>query len=284
MATIGIIGGSGLYQMEGVKIQGEEKVSTPYGAPSDRLILGELQSVKLVFLPRHGRGHTISPSEINYRANIYALKVLGVERILSVSAVGSLQEEIHPGHVVIIDQFFDRTRTRASTFFTDGIVAHTPFGDPLCPDLRDELICAAEESQATVHKTGTYVCIEGPQFSTKAESLFYRQLAASVIGMTNLTEAKLAREAGLCYATLALSTDYDCWHASEEVVNAGMVVEVMKKNMKMAQAIIRKVLPEVARKSACHCASLMESAIVTDKTLISKSVKKRLKPIVGRYL
>ena len=217
--VVGVIGGSGLYEIEGLTEVREVKVETPFGSPSDQFITGKLGEVDMVFLPRHGRGHRLTPSEINYRANIYGMKKLGAGRIISVSAVGSMREEIEPGHIVVVDQFIDRTRARASTFFGSGIVGHVEFADPVCAELSGVLYDAGKRAGATIHRGGTYVCIEGPQFSTRAESMLYRTWDATVIGMTNIPEAKLAREAEICYGTLALSTDYDCWHESRGVCN-----------------------------------------------------------------
>ena len=286
MATnlMGIVGGSGLYAMEGLKIKEEKFVDTPYGKPSDAIMLGTLEGRDVAFLPRHGRGHFIPPHAINFRANIYALKTLGVERIISVSAVGSMKENIHPGDIVIVDQFVDRTKVRHQTFFEDGIVAHVSFADPVCPLLFDKLSKSASNVGAKAHKGGTYVCIEGPMFSSRAESNIYRSWGMDVIGMTNYQEAKLAREAEICYATVALSTDYDCWHQSEEAVDAMKVVEVMNMNVATAKKILRDVLTHIPPERNCPCASSLQFAIVTDRAKISADVKKRLKPIIGKYL
>jgi 5'-methylthioadenosine phosphorylase len=243
---IGIIGGTGLYEMEGVTNLREISVDTPFGAPSDAFLMGELGGAEVVFVPRHGRGHRFTPSEVPYRANIFGLKQLGVDWIISVSAVGSLKEAIAPGHVVLVDQFIDRTRGRASTFFGDGLVAHVGFGDPVCGTLRGFLLDAAAEAGATHHDGGTYVCMEGPAFSTKAESNLYRSWGASVIGMTNLPEAKLAREAEISYATMAMCTDYDCWHPGHDHVTVDQVVAVLKANVAMAKSIIGLAVPKVA--------------------------------------
>lgn len=284
MSLIGIIGGSGLYEMEGLKIRGEERVGTPFGPPSDSIIRGALGTKEVAFLPRHGRGHKISPSEINYRANIWALKSIGVERIISVSAVGSMKEKIAPGHIVIVDQFVDRTRSRPYTFFNDGIVAHVSFADPVCPHLFDGLYKSSVAIGATTHKGGTYICIEGPMFSSRAESNIYRSWGVDVIGMTNYQEAKLAREAEICYATIALSTDYDCWHQEEAAVDAAMVVEVMKKNINTAKAILSNVIPKITNARTCLCASALKNAIVTEPKLIPQATKERLKLIIGKYI
>lgn len=285
MSTVGVIGGSGLYEMEGLSGIERETVMTPFGDPSDEFVIGTLEGVRMVFLPRHGRGHRFLPSEVNYRANIYAMKTLGVERIISVSAVGSLKEEIHPGHIVIPDQFYDRTRgVRKDTFFGNGIVAHVPFADPVCRDLCDVLEVAAREAGATVHRGGTYVCMEGPAFSTRAESFSYRGLGASVIGMTNLTEAKLAREAEICYGTIALSTDYDCWHEAHEDVSVEQIVTIIRQNVEMAKAIIRHAVHRIGSERTCPCSSALQYAIITDPSVIPPSAKRDLSPIAGRYL
>ncbi len=278
---LGVIGGSGLYSMKDLKVLEEITVDTPYGPPSDPLILGELKGTRLAVLPRHGIGHRISPSEINYRANIFAMKKIGVERIVSISAVGSMKEEIVPGHIVLPDQFIDRTYRRNNTFFTNGIVGHVSLAEPICPDLHGIVHQANETAGATVHKGGTYVCIEGPQFSTRAESLLYRQWGVDVIGMTNVTEAKLAREAGLCYVTIALSTDYDCWLVEEEPVTLEAVMEIMHNNVELAQNILKELagLPVLDKK--CQCAEASKNAIVTDRKLIPDSLKKEVEVLFG---
>src|SRR3989337_2151163 len=282
--VIGVIGGSGLYDMAGLTDIKEVAVKTPFGDPSSEFITGRLGDVNLVFLPRHGRGHVLLPSEINYRANIYGMKKLGVERLISVSAVGSMKEEIAPGHIVIVDQFFDRTSKRVSTFFGDGIVGHVEFGCPVCPGLSGVLYDAAKKTGATVHKGGTYICIEGPQFSTKAESSIYRLWGVDVIGMTNIPEAKLAREAEMCYATVALSTDYDCWHSTEEPVTVEMILATLKKNVSVAKDIIRNAAPMVSRRRACKCATALKYAVVTDVKKIPKKTKKHLSLFFAQYL
>ncbi len=242
-AAIGIIGGSGLYQMEGVEDLQEVRISTPFGEPSDALLIGKVDGIDVAFLPRHGRGHRVAPHEINYRANIWALKSVGVKWILSVSAVGSMREDIHPGELVVVDQFIDRTRTRPSTFFENGVVAHVQVADPVCPVLRKVLVDACgkldEGTRHTFHDGGTYVCIEGPQFSTRAESHLYRSWGAAVVGMTNLPEARLAREAEIAYATLAMATDYDCWHEGHDDVTVDAVIAVMRANVAKAQKVLR---------------------------------------------
>ncbi|MBI4124873.1 MAG: S-methyl-5'-thioadenosine phosphorylase [Deltaproteobacteria bacterium] len=281
---IGVIGGSGLYQMEGLKLLDERYLETPFGRPSDAIIIGELEGQKIAFLPRHGRGHVLTPSEINYRANIFALKTLGVERILSVSAVGSMKEEIAPGDVVLIDQFIDRTRQRPSTFFGEGIVAHVAFADPICPNLLETVMGASKDLNVKVHKGGTYLCMEGPMFSTKAESNLYRSWGVDVIGMTNLQEAKLAREAEICYCTLAMPTDYDCWHATHAAVDVAMVVETLQKNVTTAKQLIQKALRQIGEERRCACATALKDAILTDRSKISAGVKQRLAPIIGKYV
>jgi len=283
-AKVAVIGGSGLYQIEGLSDVEEVRVKTPFGDPSDAITLGTLAGVRVAFLPRHGRGHRISPTELPVRANIYALKSLGVEHIISVSAVGSLKEEIPPLDIVIPDQLIDRTRLRANTFFTGGIVAHTPFAEPFCPDLSDLLYESAKAAGARVHKGGTYVCMEGPMFSTKAESFLYRSWGASVIGMTALPEAKLAREAEICYATLAASTDYDCWHEEAESVTIEMVIQNLNKNVEMAKKIITATLPKISAERKCICATAIANAIITQQDLIPDKVKEDLKLIIGKYV
>src|SRR3990172_7222708 len=282
--VIGVIGGSGLYEMEGLGNVKEVKVKTPFGPPSDAYITGNLGAVKMVFLPRHGRVHRFTPSEINYRANIYGMKKLGVEWLISVSAVGSMKEEIAPGHIVIVDQFFDRTSKRAGTFFGGGIVGHVEFGEPVCPDLSGVLYDAAKKAGVTAHKGGTYICIEGPQFSTKAESSIYRKWGVDVIGMTNIPEAKLAREAEICYATVALSTDYDCWHSTEEPVTVEMILSTLKKNVSAAKEIIRNAAKAASGARACKCSAALEHAVVTDAEKIPKKTKKDLSLLLGKYM
>lgn len=281
---IGIIGGSGLYKMDGLEKIREVRVSTPFGKPSDAYVRGFLDGTELIFLPRHGRGHRWLPTEVNFRANIYGMKKLGVERIISVSAVGSLREEIAPGDVVIPDQFIDRTSKRPSTFFGRGIVAHVSFADPLCPVLSRTLVGAGEKAGAKVHPGGTYVCMEGPQFSTRAESLLYRSWGAHVIGMTNLQEAKLAREAEICFATLALATDYDCWNRTAGDVEIEQVLTVLKQNVQLAQKMIRSSLRSLPENRACPCAASLKDAVITERTKIPKKVLKDLKPIIGKYV
>ncbi len=283
-SPIGIIGGSGLYEMEGLKVLEEIRLETPFGTPSDAFISGKLDGRPVVFLSRHGRGHRMAPSEINFRANIWGMKKLGVEAVIGVSAVGSLKEEIRPGEMVIIDQFFDRTYGRQSTFFTDGIVAHITFADPLCPALRLCLLEAGKAAGASVREKGTYLCMEGPQFSTRAESQIYRQWGVDVIGMTNLQEAKLAREAEICYATIALSTDYDCWHETHADVTIGAVLEVLRKNVETAKKMIRKAVAAISSQRDCECRKALEHAILTDRKVIPEATKKKLEIIIGKYL
>jgi len=281
---IGIIGGSGLYEMEGLEELEPVVVDTPFGAPSEAYMQGVLEGKKVIFLARHGRGHRILPSEINFRANIYGFKKLGAERIISVSAVGSLQEEIKPLDVVIPDQFLDRTKSRACTFFGEGIVGHISFADPLCNELSRILYQAGQKVGCRIHQGGTYLCIEGPQFSTRAESHLYRQWGAQVIGMTNLTEAKLAREAELCYATLALVTDYDVWHEEEADVTAEVIIANLYKNVQTAQHIIRQAIKLIPAERSCACHKALENALLTQTHLIPASTKKKLELIVGKYL
>jgi 5'-methylthioadenosine phosphorylase len=282
--TIGIIGGSGLYDMPGLTERSEISVETPFGAPSDSLILGSLRGKRVAFLSRHGRGHRFMPSELNFRANIYAMKLLGVERILSVSAVGSLKTEIAPLDIVLPDQFLDRTRGRISTFFGNGLVAHISFADPVCADLLEQVHTASRKAGIPSKKGGTYVCMEGPAFSTKAESNLYRNWGMDVIGMTNLQEAKLAREAEICYVTIALVTDYDCWHESHETVSADMIIGNLQKNCQTAQSIIMQTVQDLQASRNCQCGEALKYALITDKALIPPDIKSRLGCIVGRYL
>ncbi len=282
--SIGVIGGSGLYEMEGLTQVRTMKVATPFGRPSDDYIVGTLHGRRVAFLPRHGRGHRVLPTDINYRANIYGMKKLGVERIISVSAVGSMKEEIRPGDIVIPNQFYDHTKHRRSTFFGSGVVAHVGMADPVCPDLFEILAQSGAAVGATVHKGGTYLCMEGPQFSTKAESLIYRKWDVDVIGMTNATEAKLAREAEICYSTIALATDYDCWHHSEEAVTVEAVLAVMKKNIETSKAMIREAVRVLAGSRACSCGDALRNTIMTPEKLIPAKTKKDLAPIIGKYL
>ncbi len=283
-ARIGIMGGTGLYQMDGLEEVEEVALETPFGTPSDAIVTGSLKGVRVAFLPRHGRGHRLSPSEIPVRANIYAFKSLGVERIISVSAVGSLKEEIRPLDIVVPDQLIDRTRARPGTFFGDGIVAHVGMAEPFCGVVRDALCQGAERAGATVHSRGTYVVMEGPQFSTRAESFLYRSWGAGVIGMTAQPEAKLAREAEICYAVLACSTDYDCWHESEAEVTIDMVIANLNQNTAISKAILGDVIPRLAGERSCPCASALESAIITERARIPSETRRRLGVLVDRYL
>ncbi|MBI4577752.1 MAG: S-methyl-5'-thioadenosine phosphorylase [Planctomycetes bacterium] len=281
--VLGIIGGSGLYEMEGLEEVEERWVGTPWGAPSDAIVTGRLGGVRLAFLPRHGRGHRVAPSELNVLANIHALRQLGACWVISVSAVGSMREGICPGDMVVPDQLVDRTRARPSSFFGEGCVAHVAFADPYCPRLRRSVVEAAGRSGATVHDGGTYVCIEGPQFSTRAESRLYRQWGADVIGMTALPEARLAREAELCYATLALSTDYDCWHEGEPDVSVEGVVAVIRRNVEASRRIIREVVGALPARD-CPCGRALEHAIMTSPDRIPPATRERLALLVDRYL
>jgi 5'-methylthioadenosine phosphorylase len=283
-ADIGIIGGSGLYDIEGLRRVKEVSVKTPFGAPSDTVVLGELDGTRIAFLSRHGRGHRINPSEINYRANIFALKSLGVRRIISVSAVGSMKESIKPGDVVLPDQFIDLTKRRVSTFFEGGIVAHVAFGDPVCPSLGAVLLDATRAVGATVHQGGVYLCIEGPQFSTKGESRLYRQWGVSVIGMTNLPEAKLAREAELCYATVALVTDYDCWHETEEAVTVESILATLRQNVSLAKRLLRTAIPMVANGKACICQRALQNAVITTPDRMPASLRRKLALLMDRVV
>jgi 5'-methylthioadenosine phosphorylase len=283
-ARIGIIGGSGLYKMEGMTKVDKVKVSTPFGEPSDAIILGNLAGVSVAFLPRHGEGHRISPSELPARANIYALKSLGVERIISVSAVGSLKEEIAPLDVVIPDQLIDATRGRASTFFTDGIVGHVSLAEPFCPVLGQLSFETSTKVGTKVHKGGIYLVMEGPQFSTRAESQLYRSWGADVVGMTALPEAKLAREAEICYTTLAVVTDYDCWHPGYESVTTEMILTNLRKGIDAVKRILQSLLPSIPQKRDCVCASALKYAIATEKKYIPEEKRKELEMLIGKYL
>ncbi len=282
-ATLGIIGGSGLYDIEGLTGTKLKKIDTLFGKPSGPYLTGVLQGTPVVFLPRHGPKHTLLPSEINFRANLHGFRQLGVRHLLSVSAVGSLKETIHPGDLVLPTQFFDRTKDRPSTFFGDGVVAHVGFGDPVCPVMVDTIAAILKQMEVPFHRGGTYVCMEGPMFSTRSESLFYRSLGADVIGMTNLPEAKLAREAEMCYAALALATDYDCWHVSEESVSAGAVLEVMRTNIANTRKVIRQLAQDFPPAHPCGCQRALEGAIVTNPRNIPLKTKQRLKLLAGRF-
>lgn len=283
-AEIGIIGGSGLYQMPGLSDVHELKQETPFGEPSDAYILGTLAGRKVAFLARHGRGHRILPSELNFRANIYGFKQLGVERIVSVSAVGSLKDEHRPMDFVIPDQFFDRTRHRVDTFFGDGIVAHIGFGDPICPELSKTVVTSAKTAGVNAKPGGTYVCMEGPQFSTKAESNVYRSWGMDVIGMTNLQEAKLAREAEICYVTIAMVTDYDCWHPHHDSVTVEQIISVLNKNAENAANVVRETVAAMPAKRSCKCGSALAHAILTDRSKIPVKTREKLKLILNKYL
>lgn len=282
--SIGIIGGSGLYSMPGLSGVCEVRLKTPFGDPSDALVVGTLEGKRVAFLARHGRGHRILPGEINFRANIYALKSLGAERIISVSAVGSLKEDLKPLDFLMPDQFFDRTKLRASTFFGHGLVAHVSFDKPTCGELSRVLGEACDRAGLTVHRGGTYVCIEGPQFSTLAEAHVHRQLRFDVIGMTNATEAKLAREAELCYATLAMITDYDCWHPEHESVTGAQIIANLDRNVENAQRVIREAVRAVPATRACKCGSALRHALITDPKLVPAATKRRLAWLVGKYM
>lgn len=282
--VVGVIGGSGLYEMEGLEEVQTVSLTTPFGNPSDSFIVGRLEGIKVAFLPRHGRGHRIQPSSLNFRANIYGMKILGAQWIIGVSAVGSMKESIHPGDMVIPNQFIDLTKGRQNTFFSDGIVCHISFADPVCPILSQILFRAGKEAGATVHKDGTYLCIEGPQFSTRAESKLYRTWGVDVIGMTNLPEAKLAREAEICYATIAFATDYDCWHEEAEDVSIGEVLRILAESTKTAKTAIRIAVKHLPEERQCLCATALKHALITSKKFIPEKTKKDLEPIIGKYL
>jgi 5'-methylthioadenosine phosphorylase len=282
--AIGVIGGSGLYEMEGLTNIRTVRIATPFGKPSDEYIIGTLHGKRVAFLPRHGKGHRIMPTDINYRANIFGMKKLGVQRIISVSAVGSMKEAIKPGDIVVPDQFYDHTKHRRSTFFGNGVVAHVGMADPVCGSLCEILVQAGDKAGATVHRGGTYLCMEGPQFSTRAESLIYRTWNADVIGMTNATEAKLAREAELCYSTIALATDYDCWHHSEEAVTVEAVLAVMKHNIETSRAMIREAVQMLPEARSCRCGESLRNTIMTPEKLIPAKTRKDLAPIIGKYM
>ncbi len=281
---IGIVGGSGLYDMEGLAEIEEVNVETPFGEPSDSYRTGTLEGQRVAFLARHGRGHTISPSELNFRANIYGFKALGVERILSASAVGSLKEEHRPLDIVLPDQFFDRTKARVSTFFGDGLVAHVGFGDPVCPELADVVVSASADCGVPVKRGGTYLCMEGPQFSTKAESETYRSWGMDVIGMTNLQEAKLAREAEMCYTTMALVTDYDCWHPDHDAVTVADIIDNLQKNSLNAQSLIKAAVKSMPKGRECGCGHALRHALITDPAKVPAATRERLSLLVGKYL
>ncbi|HLX06920.1 MAG TPA: S-methyl-5'-thioadenosine phosphorylase [Thermoanaerobaculia bacterium] len=282
---IGVIGGSGLYQMAGLEVAAERRLETPFGEPSDPYVIGTLEGKRVAFLPRHGRGHRLLPSELNYRANIYGFKLLGVEQLISVSAVGSMKLEYKPTDIVVPDQFYDRTRHRVDTFFGNGLVAHVSLAKPICPRLIDVGVEAARAAGATVHRGGTYVNMEGPQFSTRAESEIYRSHGVDVIGMTNLTEARLAREAEICYVSLSMITDYDCWHETEEAVSGESVMEVIGKNVIMSQEVVRQMvarLPE--ERHGCPCPDALRHSLITEHSRIPEATLHALAPLVGRYI
>jgi 5'-methylthioadenosine phosphorylase len=281
-ARVGVIGGSGFYEL--LDNAREVRLETPFGDPSDVYFLGDIGGVPVAFLPRHARGHRILPSEVNYRANIWGMKALGVHYVLSASAVGSLREELKPLDIVVPDQLYDRTKARPSTFFGDGVVVHMSFADPFCPYVSQQLVAAGRAAGATVHEGGTYVCIEGPQFSTRAESNVYRRHGFDIIGMTNLQEAKLAREAELCYATMALVTDYDVWYEGEEDVTLEQVLSNVRRNVETAQAIVRRVVPALDLERDCGCRHAVEHAINTPSELIPAGTKEKLGLLIGRYL
>ena len=281
--AIGVIGGSGLYELEGLTDVRWRRVRTPFGDPSDEFCTGTLDGRRVIFLPRHGRGHRLMPTELNFRANIWGLKSLGAEWVLSVSAVGSMKEEIRPLDLVVVDQFFDATKRRISSFFGDGIVAHVGMAEPVCEHLATVLEKAARATGAAVHRGGTYLCIEGPQFSTRAESRIYRGWGVDVIGMTNMPEAKLAREAELCYATLALATDYDVWHASHEAVTVEAVIANLLKNVATAREVLRRVIPAIGGSRSCPCPSLLQNAVITSPAAFPLATRRRLDLLLGKY-
>jgi 5'-methylthioadenosine phosphorylase len=283
-AEIGVIGGSGLYSMNGLTNAREVRVKTPFGDPSDALVVGTLEGKRVAFLARHGRGHRFMPSELNFRANIYAMKLLGVERIISVSAVGSLQENLRPGEFLVPHQFFDRTKGRVSTFFGNGIVAHVTFDQPTCAQLSSVLSDACVSTGVTVHRKGTYVCMEGPQFSTLAEAHYHRAMKFDVIGMTNVTEAKLAREAEICYSTIAMITDYDCWHPDHDTVTVATIIATLNHNATNAQNVLREAIKTMPAGRACKCGDALKHAIITDPKVIPAKTKKMLSAIIGKYV
>jgi len=283
-AAVGIIGGSGLYKMEGLTEVERIFVETPFGRPSDEIVIGETGGVRAAFLPRHGVGHPIMPTEINFRANIWALKSLGIDAVIGVTACGSLKEEIRPLDFVIVDQFFDRTSKRPSTFFGDGIVVHTSVADPFCPHLRELLLAACKRVGVRVHDGGTYVCIEGPQFSTKAESRVFRQLGFEVVGMTNVQEARLAREAELCYATICCVTDYDVWREAGAEVTITEVIENLMKNVGHATSVLKDVIPKIDDGRPCSCRESLKDAIITDRGLIPRRTRERVDLLINKYM
>lgn len=280
---IGIIGGSGLYDI-GLENQKELDIDTPFGKPSDTILVGELSGVKFAFLPRHGRGHRILPSEINYRANIYAFKKLGVKRVLSISAVGSMKEDLPPGYLILPNQFIDFTKKRENTFFGNGIVGHVSMAEPTCRPFREAIFEIAKSLGYQIKNGGVYLCIEGPQFSSRAESFLWRSFGVDIIGMTNMPEAKLAKEAELCYVTLALSTDYDCWHEAEEAVSVDAIIKILLENVEKAKNILKKIPEKVKEIKPCQCDEALKNAIITEKTKIPEDTKKRLSIIMDKYL
>lgn len=284
IAEIGIIGGSGLYSMSGLTGTREVRVKTPFGDPSDAFVVGTLEGKRVAFLARHGRGHRFMPSELNFRANIYAMKLLGVQRIISVSAVGSLQEELRPGEFLVPDQFFDSTKGRKSTFFGNGIVAHVTFDKPTCTHLSTVLADACVSTAVPVYRKGTYICMEGPQFSTLAEANFHRAMKFDVIGMTNVTEAKLAREAEICYSTIAMITDYDCWHPNHESVTVAQIIATLNQNATNAQNVLREAVKTIPTDRTCKCGDALKHAIITDPKVIPAKTKKNLSAILRKYL
>jgi 5'-methylthioadenosine phosphorylase len=284
LAEIGVIGGSGLYAMSGLSNTRELHVKTPFGDPSDKIVLGNFEGKRVAFLARHGRGHRILPSELNFRANIYAMKLLGVQRIISVSAVGSLQENLRPGEFLVPDQFFDSTKGRISTFFGNGLVAHVAFDKPTCGQLSTVLADACVSTAVPVHRKGTYINMEGPQFSTLAEAHFHRAQKFDVIGMTNVTEAKLAREAEICYATIAMITDYDCWHPEHESVTASQIIATLNQNATNAQNVVREAVKTMPAERKCKCDSALAHSLITDFKLVPAKTKKNLAAIIGKYL
>jgi 5'-methylthioadenosine phosphorylase len=284
VAEVGVIGGSGLYSMNGLTETREIRVKTPFGEPSDALVVGTLEGKRVAFLARHGRGHRFMPSELNFRANIFAMKLLGVQRIISVSAVGSLKEDLRPGEFLVVDQFVDRTKGRPSTFFGNGIVAHVTFDKPTCPQLSTTLADACVSSAVPVHRKGTYVCMEGPQFSTLAEANFHRANNWEVIGMTNVTEAKLAREAEICYATIAMITDYDCWHPQHDSVTVAQIIATLNQNATNAQNVVREAVKTLSANRVCKCGSALKHAIITDPKVVPTKTKKNLRAILAKYL
>jgi 5'-methylthioadenosine phosphorylase len=283
-APIGVIGGSGLYSMTGLTNTRELRLKTPFGDPSDAIVTGTLEGKQVAFLARHARGHRLLPGEINYRANIHAMKQIGVQRIISVSAVGSLQEDLRPGEFLVVDQFVDRTRHRVSTFFGEGLVAHVTFDKPTCVQLSAVLADACAASNVKVHRRGTYICMEGPQFSTLAEAHMHRQLKFEVIGMTNVTEAKLAREAEICYSTIAMITDYDCWHPEHDSVTVAQIIETLNQNAANAQSVLRQAIKSMPADRTCKCGAALAHALITDQKVIPAATKKKLAAIVGKYL